>query len=151
MSSARLQDTRSESKNQLYFYRLAMNNLQTIIPLVSIYPEKTKEWIEKMWYIHTMECYSVTKRNGTGSLVATNSETQARRRTEPTSLHVPVCSVTQSCQTRCDLWTEPARLLCPWHSPGKDTGMGCRALRQRIFLTQGLNLHLLRCRWILYC
>ena len=31
---------------------------------------------------------------------------------------------------------EPARLLCPWDSPGKNTGMGCHALLQGIFLTQ---------------
>ena len=40
------------------------------------------------------------------------------------------------------LW--PARLLCPWDSPGKDTGVGCHALLQGLFPTQGLNPHLLR-------
>ena len=35
------------------------------------------------------------------------------------------------------------RLLCPWDSPGKNTGRGCHALLQGIFLTQGLNPHLL--------
>ena len=39
---------------------------------------------------------------------------------------------------------QPARLLCPWDSPGKDTGRGCCALPQRIFPTQGSNLGLLR-------
>ena len=34
---------------------------------------------------------------------------------------VCVCLVTQLCPTLCD------RLLCPWNSPGKSTGMGCRA------------------------
>ena len=29
--------------------------------------------------------------------------------------------------------------LCPWDSPGKDTGMGCHALLQEIFLTQGVT------------
>ena len=29
----------------------------------------TDEWIKKMWYIHTMEYYSVIKRNKTGSFV----------------------------------------------------------------------------------
>ena len=24
-------------------------------------------------------------------------------------------------------WTQPARLLCPWHFPGKNTGMGCHS------------------------
>ena len=33
----------------------------------------------------------------------------------------------------------PARLLCPWDSPGKNAGVGCRALLQGIFLTQGSN------------
>ena len=45
----------------------------------------------------------------------------------------------------------PSRLLCPWHSPGKNTGMGCHFLLQGIFPTQGLNLCLLHCRWIFYC
>ena len=34
-------------------------------------------------------------------------------------------------------------LLCPWDSPGKSTRMGCHALLQGIFPTQGSNLHLL--------
>ena len=38
---------------------------------------------------------------------------------------------------------QAARLLCPWDSSGKNTGMGCHALLRRIFPTQGLNLHLL--------
>ena len=38
---------------------------------------------------------------------------------------------------------EPPRLLCPWDSPGKNTGVGCHALLQGIFLTQGSNLRLL--------
>ena len=37
---------------------------------------------------------------------------------------------------------EPARLLCPWNSPGKNTGVGSHSLLQGIFLTQGLNLGL---------
>ena len=35
---------------------------------------------------------------------------------------------------------KPARLLCPWNSPGKNTGVCCHFLLQGIFLTQGLNL-----------
>ena len=33
--------------------------------------------------------------------------------------------------------------LCPWGSPGKNTGMDCQALLQEIFLTQGSKLHIL--------
>ena len=45
---------------------------------------------------------------------------------------------------------EPTRFLCPWNSPGKNTEVGSHSLLQGIFLTQGLNLGLLLCRWILY-
>ena len=38
---------------------------------------------------------------------------------------------------------QPARLLCPWNSPGKTTGAGCHFHLQGIFLTQGSNPHLL--------
>ena len=36
--------------------------------------------------------------------------------------------VNQSCPTHCD-----PMLLCPWDSPGKNTGVGCHALLQGIF------------------
>ena len=45
---------------------------------------------------------------------------------------------------------QPARLLCPWDSPGKITRVDCHSLLQRIFPTQGLNPGLLHCRQILY-
>ena len=38
---------------------------------------------------------------------------------------------------------EPTSLLCPRDSPGKSTRAGSLSLLQGIFLTQGLNLHLL--------
>ena len=38
-----------------------------------------------------------------------------------------------------ELW--PSRLLCPWDSPGRITGVGCHALLLGIVLTQGLNLN----------
>ena len=50
---------------------------------------------------------------------------------------------------------QPARLLCPLDSPGKNSGVGCHILLQGIFPTQiqGSNLsllHLLHCGWIFY-
>ena len=45
---------------------------------------------------------------------------------------------------------KPARLLCPWISPGKNTGVGSHSFLQGIFLIQGLNPSLLHCRQILY-
>ena len=37
---------------------------------------------------------------------------------------------------------QPTRLLCPWDSPGKNIEVGCHALFQRIFQTQGSNRHI---------
>ena len=64
-----------------------------------------------------------------------------------------LCSVAQSCPTlRClmDCSPPPTRPLCACDSPVKNTGVGCHALLQRIFPTQGLNPVLLHCRWIIY-
>ena len=46
------------------------------------------------------------------------------------------------------LW--PARPLCPWNSPGNNSGLGCYSLIQGIFLTQGSNPGLLDWSQILY-
>ena len=46
---------------------------------------------------------------------------------------------------------QSARLLCPWNSPDKNTGVGCHSLLQGIFPTRGSTLSLLHCRQILYC
>ena len=40
-----------------------------------------------------------------------------------------------------------ARLLCPWNSLGKNPVVGCHALLQGIFPTQGSNLGLPHCRF----
>ena len=45
----------------------------------------------------------------------------------------------------------PVRLLCPWNSPGQNTGVGSHFLLQGIFPTQGSDLGLQLCRQILYC
>ena len=50
-------------------------------------------------------------------------------------------SVAQSCLTLCDP-VDP-RLLCPWNSSGKNTGVGSHSLLQGIFPNQGLNPGLL--------
>ena len=45
---------------------------------------------------------------------------------------------------------QPTRLLCPWDSPGKNTGVGSLSLLQGIVPTQGSNAGLLCGRQILY-
>ena len=44
---------------------------------------------------------------------------------------------------------QPRGLHSPWNSPGQNTGVGCHALLQGIFPTQGSNPGLSHCRWIL--
>ena len=57
----------------------------------------------------------------------------------------------QSCLALCDLRDgRPTRLLCPWDSPGKNTGVHCHFLLQGILPTQRLNSGLPHCGQILY-
>ena len=58
------------------------------------------------------------------------------------------CSATSDSLQAYGLW--PARILCPWNSPGKNIGVGCCFLLQVIFPTQGSNPGLPHCRQILY-
>ena len=62
-----------------------------------------------------------------------------------------VCLVTQLCPTLCDpmVCSPPGSSVCG-DSPGNNTGVGCHALLQRIFPTQGLNPGLPHCMHILY-
>ena len=68
------------------------------------------------------------------------------------SIFVCMFLVSQSYLTLCN----PMDCI-PWgssvhgDSPGKNTRVGCHALLQGIFQTEGLNLGLVHCRWILYC
>ena len=59
--------------------------------------------------------------------------------------------VTQSCLTLCDpMDCSPPGSSVHEDSPGKNTGVGCHALLQGIFPTQGSNPGLPHCRRILY-
>ena len=61
------------------------------------------------------------------------------------SLLVYVCPVTAVTSDSLQPYgLKPTGLLCPWNSPGKNTGVACHVLLQGIFLIQGLNPSLLR-------
>ena len=47
-------------------------------------------------------------------------------------------------------WTVALQVLYSWDSPGKNIGVGCHALLQGIFPTQGSNPGFLLCRQLLY-
>ena len=57
----------------------------------------------------------------------------------------------QSCPTLCKPWTVACQALLSVGLSRQDTGVGCHALLQGIFPTQGWILGLLHCRWILHC
>ena len=62
-----------------------------------------------------------------------------------------LCLVAQACPTLCGpMDCSPPGSSVHGHSPGKNIGVGCYALLQGIFPTQGLNPGLLHGRWILY-
>ena len=74
----------------------------------------------------------------------------------PRFLGTPLVSkgvlVAQSCLTLCDtVDCSPPGSSVHGDSPGKNTGVGCHALLQGIFPTQGSNPGLPHCWWILYC
>ena len=59
-----------------------------------------------------------------------------------------MCSCVSCSVVSDSLWLhglKPSRLLCPWNSPGKNSGLGCPFLLLGIFLNQGLNPSLLHC------
>ena len=45
---------------------------------------------------------------------------------------------------------KPIRLLCPWDSPSRNTGVSCHYILHGLFLAQGSNQGLLHCRSVLY-
>ena len=63
-----------------------------------------------------------------------------------------LCLVDQSCLTLCDprKCSPPGSSSVHGDSRGKNTGVDCHSLLQGIFPTQGSNLGLPHCRWILY-
>ena len=73
--------------------------------------------------------------NGTCALASLGFQTTNTDFLQPWRLEI----VSDSLQSH---GLQPARLLCPWDSLGKSTGVGCCALLQGIFETQGMNPHL---------
>ena len=57
-------------------------------------------------------------------------------------LHIEkgMCACMCSKSLQSILWTVPRQCFCLWDSPGNSTRVGCHALLQGIFPTQGSNL-----------
>ena len=57
----------------------------------------------------------------------------------PDTVHACLLSCFSPAQPCAKLWIVSPRLLCPWDSLGKNTGVGCHALLQGIFPTPASN------------
>ena len=107
---------------------LSMNKCQMLISLTH---RNQKTWTEKSRMIRLLFISS----------------------TGPFTIDIYVCAFSVASVLSDSLWPHglpPARFLCPWEFPSKNTELGCHALFQGIFLTQGSNACLLHCRQILY-
>ena len=91
------------------------------IPLLGTYTEKTMVWKDTCTTVVILVLFTITK----------------------TCMRVWVLSNFSRVQLSVTLWTISHQVPLPWGSPGKNTGVGCQALLQGIFLTQGSNLCLL--------
>ena len=87
------------------------------------------------------------KPKGTKSMIPTLMEIKREKSLGQRS-HTQMTMCVLSCFSRVQffatLWTVARQAPLSWDSPGKSTGVRCLALLQGIFLTQGLNLCLLR-------
>ena len=60
-------------------------------------------------------------------------------RTVNISVSQTLVSVVQPCLTHCNPCTAAHQALCQWTSPGKNTGVDCHSLLQRIFPGPGIE------------
>ena len=84
----------------------------------------------------------------------TNTRNWSNVLSKKNNIIIKLCAQSLSCvQLFTTPWTACSLPSSSVHgdSPGKRTGVGCHALFQRMFPTQGSNPGLLHCRWILYC
>ena len=107
-------------------------------------------------YVYTMEYYSTIKKNGIMRFAATWMDLEIVTVSEVSQMEKDkyhllsfICVCVHAKLLHSCLWPyapQSFRLIWPWDSPGKNTGVGCYFLLQEIFLTQGSNpclIHLL--------
>ena len=118
-----------------------LTNLNILLPynpavvLLGIYSNELKI------YVHARTCRSFT----VALFIIVKTQKQ-------TCLSIVLCLVAESCPTLCDpMDCSPPGSSVHGDSPGKNTGVGCHALLQGTFPTQGSNPGLPHCRQILYC
>ena len=99
------------------------------------------------WATNTLTQYERKKYNYLYLLILFSWIQKILRKSQ-THTHRHSCACMISCVWL--LWRhrlQPVRLYFLWKFPGKDTGVGCHFLLQRIFPTQGSNLRLCLLHW----
>ena len=125
-----------ETCNELYdIYAKLINKYLLIICYVPVFlGSEVQQWIR--WIIPPL--IELLYSNSSGPWTQPSYKTVWERITTNVNNEIPMlCSVSQSV-TSDSLWPhelQPSRLLCPWDSPGKNTGVGCRGLLQEILPT----------------
>ena len=121
--------------------------------MVQNYQNGDKGWVpsfqlvmgsEKGWGGQSSSCFRAEASTGGCRRAALRTSAGTSR------VHSSIVSVTLVSNSLRPHGLQPARLLCPWDSPGKNTGVGCHSFLQGIFPTQGSNPGLPHCRQILY-
>ena len=123
----------------------------------AIFETSTKE--KKFFYLSEMQGNANRNNNEISSHICQNGYYQKEhkqhrlvrmwRKENPCTLLL--CLVAQLCKILCDtVDCNPPGSSVHGDSPGKSTGVGCHALLQGIFPTQGQNSGLQQCRQILY-
>ena len=111
-----------------------------------------------MWYIHAIE-YSAIKENETTQMnlegimpskILISHTEKGNYCRMPYMYRSKKTGQTKVSHSIMSKSLGPHGLYRPWNCPGQNTGVGCHALLQGIFPTQGLNPGLPHCRQILY-
>ena len=123
----------------LTFYSLLMIFAGSLFHHSSVQPHQKALWrdskhiIPPSWHVHCSSPFSWKQ----DWFSVGNTAFQTDRQTD-TDTHTHTHTLT------------PTRLLCPYNSPGKNTGLGSHSLLQGIFLTQESKLGLPQCRQSVY-
>ena len=135
-------------------------SLLKLMPIESVMPSKhlsEHPVVGSNWYIKVDSAPSSSRircplrahitHNGQASLRKGTRHSNRRFKVVSSTTYVCMLSCFSHVQLFATLWKVA---LCPWDFPGKNTRMGCHALLQQIFWTEGLNPSLLYCRLIFF-
>ena len=111
------------------------------------YASSTLELIRQQGGIFSSYLPLRNRANGSSRILAWKRKTASKKAGGESSYFsipfLPLCVLVYSVVSICDSAPSSTRLPCPWDSLGKSTGVGCQALLQGIFPTQGAYPHLL--------